>query len=81
LCHAVALYFNCRYNLKKAPTMSDYRCYFLGDDDHIKAAEDIDADELGAAIDRARVMLKERPHHRAIELWDGTKRVYPASDR
>jgi len=57
--------------------MPAYRCYFLDDGNHISAAEVIDADALNEAIDKALGMLKERPHHRAIELWEGNKRVYP----
>jgi hypothetical protein len=58
--------------------MSVYRCFFLNDEDHIRAGEVIEADALGEAIERALVMLRARPHCRAVELWDGARRRYPA---
>jgi hypothetical protein len=57
--------------------MDIFRCYFLDAQDHISAREDIEADTLAAAIDRALAMLKSRPHHRSIEIWQGARRVYP----
>jgi hypothetical protein len=41
------------------------------------AAENIDADALSEAIDKALAMLKQRPHHRSIEIWEGARRLYP----
>ena len=58
--------------------MHSYRCYFLNADDHIQSAEVIEAVGLTDAIDRALAMLKARPQHRTVELWQGAKRVYPA---
>ena len=60
--------------------MPSYRCYFIGRDDHIQAAENIDADDIGEAVERGLVMLKERPQYRSIELWEGAERVYPPDD-
>ena len=57
--------------------MHIFRCYFLNEGDHIQAVEEIEANALGEAIDRAQVMLKARPQHCSVELWEGTKRVYP----
>ena len=59
--------------------MHIYRCYFLNGADHIEAFEVIEADGLRDGIDRALAMLKARPQHRSVELWDGSRRVYPAS--
>ena len=57
--------------------MASYRCYFLDTADHIRAAEVIEADALDGAVDRALALLRERPHHHAVELWDGARKVYP----
>ena len=58
--------------------MPSYRCYFLNDEDHIQAYESIEADAVREAIDRARAMLRTRPQHRKVELWQGARRLYPA---
>ena len=42
--------------------MPSYRCYFLNDEDHIQAVENVDAELVWDAIDRALAMLKARPH-------------------
>ena len=57
--------------------MDIYRCYFLDTADRIKAAENIEADTLAAAIERALAMLRQRSHHHSIEIWRGGKCVYP----
>jgi hypothetical protein len=59
--------------------MSGYRCYLLGNDNRIQAAEDIDCEEDAMAIERALAMLEERPQYRAAELWCGNRRVYQPS--
>jgi hypothetical protein len=59
--------------------MPSYRCYFLDEQGHVRAAEDIDADALSEAIERALAMLKERDHHRSVEVWDGANRLYPVT--
>jgi hypothetical protein len=56
--------------------MHIYRCFFLNEGDHIKAAEIIEADAVGEVIDKARIMLRERPQHRTVEIWEGGRRVY-----
>jgi hypothetical protein len=56
--------------------MSIYRCYFLDGADRIAAAEDIDADALPEAVDRAQAMLRRRAHHHAVEVWQGARRLY-----
>src|SRR5438477_4438472 len=53
-----------------------FRCYFLNADEHIEACEVIEVASLGEGIDRALAMLKARPQHRNVELWDGARRVY-----
>jgi hypothetical protein len=58
--------------------MHIYRCFFMDEADHIKAAEIIEAGAIGEVIDKACAMLRERPQHRAIEVWQGGKRVYRA---
>jgi hypothetical protein len=58
--------------------MHVYRCYFLDEADHIQAFEVIEVASLREGIDRALNMLKARPHHHGVELWDGSRRVYPA---
>ena len=56
--------------------MHTYRCFFLNEGGHIKAAEIIEADALGEVIDKACVMLRERPQHRTVEIWEGGRRLY-----
>jgi hypothetical protein len=59
--------------------MSAYRCYFLGEDNRVRAAEDIDCEADVTAIGHALAMLEERPQHRGVELWQGKRRVHPPS--
>ncbi len=61
--------------------MHIYRCFFLNEGDHIKAAEIIEADAVGEAIDKALVMLRERPQHRCVEIWEGGRRLYRAEEQ
>ena len=44
--------------------------------DHIKAAETIEADAVGEAIDEVLLMLRERPQHRTVEIWEGGRKLY-----
>ena len=67
-------------HLQERRPMPVYRCYFLDDEDHIKAYESIEADALSEALERALAMLKARPQHHKVELWEGAKRRYPASE-
>ena len=58
--------------------MPCYRCYFLDGNDHITGPPAIlEADALGEALERATALLKNLPHHRGVEIWDGPKRLYP----
>jgi hypothetical protein len=43
----------------------------------ISASESVEADTLTEATERALAMLKSRPHHRSIEIWQGARRLYP----
>ncbi len=61
--------------------MHIYRCFFRNEGDHIKAAEIIEADAVGEAIDKALVMLRERPQHRSVEIWEGGRRLYRAEEQ
>ncbi|HVH74748.1 MAG TPA: hypothetical protein VM755_07500 [Stellaceae bacterium] len=56
--------------------MRTYRCFFLNEADHIKAAEIIEVEEIDDAVERARVMLRERPQHRTVEIWEGARMLY-----
>ena len=58
--------------------MALFRYYFLNSDDHINAAEDIEADELSEAVEKAMVRIGERSLHKSIEVWQGVKRLYPS---
>jgi hypothetical protein len=60
--------------------MHIYRCFFLNEADRIKAAEIIEADAVSEAIDKALVMLRERPQHRTVEIWEGGRRLYRAEE-
>jgi hypothetical protein len=60
--------------------MHVYRCFFLDEADHIKAAEIIEAEVIEEAIDRAHAMLRKQPQHRTVEIWDGPQRLYRAPE-
>jgi hypothetical protein len=55
--------------------MHTCRCYFL-DDHELINAESTETNALTDAIDRAIVPLCARPHHRAVEVWQGARRIY-----
>jgi hypothetical protein len=57
-----------------------YRCFFLDRNSRIRGVEIIEANDLAAAIEQALAMLKARPHHRAVELWQGAFRLYRSDD-
>ena len=56
--------------------MHIYRCFFLDEADHIKAAEIIEADAIKDVIAKVEAMLRARPQHRTIEIWEGGRRLY-----
>jgi hypothetical protein len=57
--------------------MSNYRCFFLNASNRVEAAEVIEAQTPTQAVEQALAILRERPQHRAIELWQGATLVYP----
>lgn len=59
--------------------MTLYRCYFLDTEDRIRGAADIEAEALEEAIESALLMLRFRPQHHAVELWEGARKVYPVN--
>lgn len=58
-----------------------FRCHFLNGRDGVEASETIEAQALDEAIDRALALLRRQPEHKAIEIWEGPNRVYPARRR
>ena len=61
--------------------MRVFRCYFLNERDRIEASENIEAHALDDAIDRALTLLRQQPNYKAIEIWEGPNRLYPARRR
>ena len=59
--------------------MPSYHCYFLDDGDHISASENIEAEALGAAIEKALGCLTGVPQHRCVEIWQDEQPVCLAS--
>jgi hypothetical protein len=60
--------------------MPIYRCYFLDRQERIRAAENIETERLDQAVELAQAMLKERPQHRSVEVWEGTLRAYASRE-
>ena len=60
--------------------MHIYRCFFLNEGGHIRAAELIEAETLSEVIDRASVMLRERPQYRSVEIWEGARKLYTGDE-
>jgi hypothetical protein len=58
------------------PHVPGYRCYFLSSDDHIRAAENIMAETLNEAIERANAILELHPQHHAILAWVGPNKIF-----
>ena len=58
--------------------MASFRCYFLDADDHIRAAQVIEAEGLGAAIEKGLAMLRQSPYQ-GLEIWEGATKVFPVS--
>ena len=61
--------------------MRVFRCYFLNGRDRIEASENIEAQALEEAIDRALALLRQQPKRKAIEIWEGPNRLYPPRRR
>ena len=53
-----------------------YRCYLLDEDGHIQSREEYESETKAAAIEAARRMFVQRPHHRAFEVWQGARRLH-----
>src|SRR5205814_8898339 len=58
-----------------------FRCYFLNKRDRIEAYENIEAHALDEAVNRALALLRQQRKHKAIEIWEGPHRLYPARRR
>jgi hypothetical protein len=71
------------YQISRKPPLAHamhlYRCHFLNAADNIEAFEEIEAGSLTDAISRAEVMLKQRPHHYAVEIWAGNRWIFRAT--
>ena len=61
--------------------MDIYNCYFLDGKDRIELREIIETERLGDAIEQARDLLRQRPQHHAIELWQGPRKLYRSLPR
>ena len=61
--------------------MRVYRCYFLNERDRIDGYENIEARALDEAVDRGLALLRQQPKHKAVEIWEGPNRIYPAKRR
>ncbi len=55
--------------------MRSYRCYFLDKDGRISALEVVECDSDDEARQMALQMLRQRPHHFAVEVWDQARRI------
>jgi hypothetical protein len=64
------------------PVLHTYRCYLIDAQSHFARAEVIRCARDDEARLRARKLLAEKPDYRAVEVWEGDRRVgtYPASD-
>ena len=60
--------------------MSSYRFYYLNERDHFVDADWAPCPDDEAAAARARtLLLAEARDYRAIEIWNGTRRVDPVA--
>jgi hypothetical protein len=59
--------------------MPVYRCYCINGENRIVLGEYVEASDLNAAIKAARELCRSHPgaHPDHIEVWLGTKRLYP----
>jgi len=56
--------------------MAYYRCYLLDEDGRIQSREEYESESRAAAIEAARRMFVQRPHHKAFEVWQGARRLH-----
>ena len=61
--------------------MDGYRCYFLNEDGHVRSREDIESERFGEAVDVALTLLRQRPHYRSVEIWQGAVRLYASGEQ
>lgn len=55
--------------------MHTYRFYFLGTDDHIRAAETLECADDAVAVATATALLDDRRGYASIEVWRGKELV------
>ena len=56
--------------------MSDYCYFFLDERDQVSATENlVDGQDDAEANHVAVKMLAERPHHHAVEVWNGSRMI------
>jgi hypothetical protein len=55
--------------------MPSYRFYFLNDADHIIDSDWAACANDNSAIQRAEMLVEDHSRCRAIEVWQGTRRV------
>jgi hypothetical protein len=55
-----------------------YRFCFLDPQDRTAVSEEIEVTSLLDAMARAHMLLIQRPHHEAVEVWLGNKCAYRA---
>jgi hypothetical protein len=60
--------------------MDTCRCFFMDEADHIQAAEIIEAAAIDEIIEKARAMLQAQ-QYRAVEIWQGERRLYRIGER
>lgn len=60
--------------------MARYRCYFVDKNGHIRAAENIEAENLDDAVIEGRRLQAERGEALSLEVWQGAARLFPAKD-
>jgi hypothetical protein len=62
-------------------TMPDFRAYMLDKDGRIFAREEIAADDLAAAKNRAfQILQSSGDRAYGIEIWSGASRLFPGTD-
>jgi hypothetical protein len=58
--------------------MDTCRCFFMDEADHIKA-EIVEAAAIDEIIEKARAILQAQ-QYRAVEIWQGERRLYRIGD-
>jgi len=60
--------------------LARYRCYFIDKDGHIRAAENIEVENLDAALEQARQRVAARGDSLSLEIWQGASRLHPPKE-